>query len=506
MATDPPAVERLPPFNVEAEESVVASLLVDEEAFTSIAGILEPGDFYREQNKWAYEACLAVREQGTEANQVTVAHELATRDRLEAVGGAAFLSKLVTDLPTPIGVEHYARIVKRCAVYQRLITEAGQMVKAAYSQNGDIGTVLDTAQQRLDAVREMAVLVLGKGEPLAFLEGEELMVPMGESPHVIDELMPLGGVTILAADAETYKSWFLVEMLQCIAAGIAVLGRFRVRQGPTWYFDQQDGEFESRRRCLKLAAAGQRNLATIPFRLTADADLNLDNPADLAMIRDAALAHGVIAIGFNALSDVFPGRDLDRTQDGKLAMKVLVNFSHSTGIGVSAIHHLRKKQQKGINEPEARLLGSVHIRNDCDSYLHLLLNGPKAFILQHAKARRGPRMDPISVAVEGAIDDPYVRLRYVQGEGEPADLQREVVSKAVQLVAQRGPMRKPDIADVARDEGWCGLRTLESALNYAHGAQMLEKGKPPGKGGGAMWYWDETQPPAWAATEEMAFE
>jgi replicative DNA helicase len=169
--------ERLPPFNVEAEESVIASLLVDEDAVYKVQGIVQPDDFYREQNRWAYEACLALWERNDGINQVTVAHELARRDRLEEVGGGAFLSRLVTELPTSIGVEHYARIVRRDATYRRLIGAAAQITQMAYQGGPDLEAVLSRT--------ENMILSLQAGERLRdFVHIRSLLEAFWETPGI----------------------------------------------------------------------------------------------------------------------------------------------------------------------------------------------------------------------------------------------------------------------------------------------------------------------------------
>jgi replicative DNA helicase len=141
--------DRLPPHDIEAEEAVIASLLVDSEAVYKVAAILQPDDFFREKNAWAYEACLALWERNETINEVTVDHELARRDRLEQIGGLAYLSRLVTELPTPIGVEHYAGIVKRDAVYRRLIEAASRITQMAYSGGPDLDGTLARAESLL---------------------------------------------------------------------------------------------------------------------------------------------------------------------------------------------------------------------------------------------------------------------------------------------------------------------------------------------------------------------
>jgi len=146
--------EKLPPHDIEAEEAVIASLLVDPEAIYKVAPKLKAEDFFREKNAWVYEACCALWDRNESINQITVAHVLARRGRLEEVGGAAYLSRLVTELPTPVGVEHYAGIVQRDSTYRKLITAAGQMAQMAYQGGPDVGQVLARAETLVAAVRQ----------------------------------------------------------------------------------------------------------------------------------------------------------------------------------------------------------------------------------------------------------------------------------------------------------------------------------------------------------------
>ena len=112
---------RVVPSDVDAEEAVLASILVDDDAIFKVQPELAPPDFFKDTNRFIYEACLALADSGGSINQVTIAHELGRKDRLEDVGGPAFLSKIVAELPTPIGVEHYARLVRRDSIYRNLI-------------------------------------------------------------------------------------------------------------------------------------------------------------------------------------------------------------------------------------------------------------------------------------------------------------------------------------------------------------------------------------------------
>ena len=145
--------EKLPPHNVEAEEAVLASILVDAEAVSRVAGNLRPSDFFRERNGWVFEVCLALWERNESIDALTIAHELSRKDRLDDVGGMAFLSRIVTELPTPVGVEHYAGIVERDALYRRLIGAAGQIAQLAYEGGPDADQALNRAEMLLLTLR-----------------------------------------------------------------------------------------------------------------------------------------------------------------------------------------------------------------------------------------------------------------------------------------------------------------------------------------------------------------
>ena len=134
-----------PPSDTDAEEAILASVLVDEDAIYKVQGEVRPEDFHGEQNRWTYEACIALADRGETINQVTVAHELSRRERLDDVGGPAFLSRIVGELPTPIGVEHYARIVQRDSVYRNLIGVTRQIAEMAYEGGPKLEAVLGRA-------------------------------------------------------------------------------------------------------------------------------------------------------------------------------------------------------------------------------------------------------------------------------------------------------------------------------------------------------------------------
>lgn len=150
-------MERLPPQNIEAEQSVLGSLLIDREAIVKVAAFLQRDDFYREAHAQIYAAILDLHERREPADFVTLTDELQRREQLEAVGGAAYLTSLINSVPTSIHVEYYAHIVERTAILRRLIEAAGKIASLAYEEAEDVDAVVDRAEQVLFDVSQRRV-------------------------------------------------------------------------------------------------------------------------------------------------------------------------------------------------------------------------------------------------------------------------------------------------------------------------------------------------------------
>jgi len=147
-------MEKLPPHDIDAEESVIGSLLIDGTAIYKITNLLpEPDYFYHERNQWLYRACLALNKRDEAINQITVAQELDRQGKLEECGGAAYLSHLVSIVPTSLDIEHYAQVVYRLAVSRRLIEAARQIEVVGYSADPDVDNSLNKAEDILFTLR-----------------------------------------------------------------------------------------------------------------------------------------------------------------------------------------------------------------------------------------------------------------------------------------------------------------------------------------------------------------
>ncbi|MBM4446851.1 MAG: replicative DNA helicase [Chloroflexi bacterium] len=146
--------DNLPPHDVEAEKAVLGSLLIDSDGIFKVATFLRPEDFFTPDNQWVYDACFTIYQRNEGINQITVAHELAQKGRLEEAGGAAYLSHLVSMVPTSLHIEYYAQIVSRLAVMRRLISAGSQITALGYEDDAEVDVALSRADDILFKVRQ----------------------------------------------------------------------------------------------------------------------------------------------------------------------------------------------------------------------------------------------------------------------------------------------------------------------------------------------------------------
>jgi replicative DNA helicase len=144
---------RLPPNDNDAEEAVIGSLLIDGTSIFQIADFLQPSDFYFEQNRLLYDACMALYQRDEAINQVTLSQELSRRGKLEMCGGAARLSYLISICPTSLDIEHYARIVYRLSVMRQMITAGDRIAAIGYESGPDVDESLAKAEGILFRLR-----------------------------------------------------------------------------------------------------------------------------------------------------------------------------------------------------------------------------------------------------------------------------------------------------------------------------------------------------------------
>jgi len=143
---------KMPPQNIEAEQSVLGSLMIDKNAVIKVGDIITSEDFYKDNHGKIYEAMIYLYEHHEPIDLLSLSNRLKETDNLERIGGESYLASLANTVPTAANIVHYAKIVEKKAVLRRLIDNASQIVADAYDETEEVEKTLDDAEQKIFSV------------------------------------------------------------------------------------------------------------------------------------------------------------------------------------------------------------------------------------------------------------------------------------------------------------------------------------------------------------------
>ena len=144
----------VPPQHIEAEESLLSAILVDNTALLEVVETLTPSDFYRTAHQKIFAAMSDLFERGEPVDVVTLNNSLKEKGQLEVVGGPAYLARLLDAVPLAVNAQHYARIVHDKAVLRRLIEKANAITKRCFQEQGGADDIIDFAEASIFEVTE----------------------------------------------------------------------------------------------------------------------------------------------------------------------------------------------------------------------------------------------------------------------------------------------------------------------------------------------------------------
>lgn len=151
------AIDKLPPQNIEAEKSLIGSLLLDKEAINKVADSLRAEDFYSRAHQIIYGGMATLYERREPIDILSLSNILEETGNLETIGGVGYLTSLVNSVPTAAHVANYAKIVERKKILRDLIDSAHHIIGLGYQEDQDVETLLDEAEQKLFSVSQRSV-------------------------------------------------------------------------------------------------------------------------------------------------------------------------------------------------------------------------------------------------------------------------------------------------------------------------------------------------------------
>ncbi len=150
-------LEKIPPQNIDAEQSVLGCLMLDKNAVIKVADVLTPGDFYRQAHNIIFEIMIELYEKGEPIDFLSMNNRLDERKVLEDIGGPSYLTTLVNVVPTAAHVLHYAKIVHHKKVLRDLIDAAQHISELGFSEEKEIEHILDEAEQRIFRISQKSL-------------------------------------------------------------------------------------------------------------------------------------------------------------------------------------------------------------------------------------------------------------------------------------------------------------------------------------------------------------
>ncbi len=137
------------PHSREAEEAVLGSVMINPESYYDVAQFLQGDDFYIVRNRWIWEAFTRLHERRNPIDILTVSEELDRVNQLGDIGGPAYLTALVNQVPSSLHAEAYGHIIEHSAIRRRMLTAANEIATLAYDQSQTVDTVIDEAEKAI---------------------------------------------------------------------------------------------------------------------------------------------------------------------------------------------------------------------------------------------------------------------------------------------------------------------------------------------------------------------
>jgi replicative DNA helicase len=218
------------PYNLEAEQSVIGSMLIDKTAISRVVEVLKGDDFYRDSHKVIFNAIFDLYQKDTPIDMITLLEHLRSAEKLEASGGITYISEISNSIPSTANLSSYIKIVDDKSVLRKLIRASTEIMENCYNKQDDVEAVMDIAQQRVFNIAERKNssdfepmnTVLERG----FLEIERIFNNKGETTGVssgfpeLDDMtsgFQKGDMILIAARPSMGKTTFVLNLAQYAA-------------------------------------------------------------------------------------------------------------------------------------------------------------------------------------------------------------------------------------------------------------------------------------------------
>lgn len=149
---------RIPPNNLEAEQSVIGAMLLEKDAISTVSEIISGGDFYKEAHKLIFESVMELYNRNEPVDLVTISDLLRGKGILETIGGITYLTSLVSSVPSTVNAKYYAKIVEDKSTLRKLIKSSSGTMEKCYEASEDVTSILDIAEKDIFDISQKAMV------------------------------------------------------------------------------------------------------------------------------------------------------------------------------------------------------------------------------------------------------------------------------------------------------------------------------------------------------------
>lgn len=149
MAQAPSAGSKIPPHNIDAEQSVLGSVLLKEDGFLNVNELISAGDFYRESHRLIFTAMADLFDRSEPLDLVTLTSHLKDNNQLETIGGASYIASLTSIVPVTANIKSYARIIRQKSILRNLINASSDIANSCFEEQNDVDHLVDKAEQTI---------------------------------------------------------------------------------------------------------------------------------------------------------------------------------------------------------------------------------------------------------------------------------------------------------------------------------------------------------------------
>jgi replicative DNA helicase len=265
-------MERALPYNIEAEQGFLGSLIIDPDAISHVIDLVQPEDFYRDTHKTLYRQIVRLYHEQMKSDPITLGDALERANLLEDIGGQGYLASLMVCVPTSGNVDYYARIIARDAVARRLVHASGQIAALAYSK-GDQANLLEQAMQLLMEVQ--GAQHGGQEESFSVVLDRLLEETYNRMDGAISQHLLKTGLTALDVAITGIEPGELILLAGRPGSGKSVFGlsvaenvatQVKPQGGTVFYYTLEMGATQQVRRMLSAKTRINSQLIRIGFR------------------------------------------------------------------------------------------------------------------------------------------------------------------------------------------------------------------------------------------------